>query len=193
MSYDMHGSWDSVTGHNAGLHKGDSDEAIPREQLLTVDVAVEYWLREGCPPEKLVLGVPFYGRTFKLQSESNTGVRAPTDGAGIGGPYTGEVGYVGYNEFCAMLRSDPSWTIRRDFLANVPYAVNGLNWVSYDDPESIRDKVEYALEKDLAGIMVWSIETDDIHNICGGGVYTLLNVISDVLYENSCHFKRQEL
>ncbi|RVE46555.1 hypothetical protein evm_008790 [Chilo suppressalis] len=182
MTYDMYGPWESLTGHNAGLHKGDFDGTTPREQLFTADVAVEYWLREGCPPEKIALGVPFYGHSFKLQSENNSDVRAPSNGSGIAGPYTAQAGLVGYNEFCAMLKSDPSWTIRRDHLAKVPYAVNGLNWVSYDDPESIRYKVKYALEKKLAGIMIWSIETDDFHNVCGGGAYTLLKAINDALY-----------
>ncbi|CAH0403339.1 unnamed protein product [Chilo suppressalis] len=230
MTYDMYGPWETLTGHNAGLHKGDFDGSTPREQLFTADVAVEYWLREGCPPEKLALGVPFYGHSFKLQSETNSDVRAPSNGAGIAGPYTGEAGFVGYNEagergripysrlqvtiqfinsnlgsryrgsktlgdtqravafeaFCAMLKSDPSWSIRKDHLAKVPYAVKGLDWVSYDNPRSIRDKVKYALKKKLAGIMIWSIETDDFHNVCGGGAYTLLKVINNALYKKPC-------
>ncbi|RVE46554.1 hypothetical protein evm_008789 [Chilo suppressalis] len=186
MTYDMYGPWETLTGHNAGLHKGDFDGSTPREQLFTADVAVEYWLREGCPPEKLALGVPFYGHSFKFQSETNSNVRAPSNGAGIAGPYTGEAGFVGYNEFCAMLKSDPSWSIRKDHLAKVPYAVKGLDWVSYDNPRSIRDKVKYALKKKLAGIMIWSIETDDFHNVCGGGAYTLLKVINNALYKKPC-------
>nr|ALO79339.1 chitinase 2 [Chilo suppressalis] len=186
MTYDMYGPWETLTGHNAGLHKGDFDGSTPREQLFTADVAVEYWLRDGCPPEKLALGVPFYGHSFKLQSETNSDVRAPSNGAGIAGPYTGEAGFVGYNEFCAMLKSDPSWSIRKDHLAKVPYAVKGLDWVSYDNPRSIRDKVKYALKKKLAGIMIWSIETDDFHNVCGGGAYTLLKVINNALYKKPC-------
>ncbi|CAH0403338.1 unnamed protein product [Chilo suppressalis] len=185
MTYDMYGPWESLTGHNAGLHKGDFDGTTPREQLFTADVAVEYWLREGMkqlPTRKDSTRGPFYGHSFKLQSENNSDVRAPSNGSGIAGPYTAQAGLVGYNEFCAMLKSDPSWTIRRDHLAKVPYAVNGLNWVSYDDPESIRYKVKYALEKKLAGIMIWSIETDDFYNVCGGGAYTLLKAINDALY-----------
>lgn len=47
MAYDMYGAWDSVTGHNAPLHKGEGDEGADRESLFTVDVAVEYWLSQG--------------------------------------------------------------------------------------------------------------------------------------------------
>lgn len=47
MTYDMYGSWDSVTGHNAPLHKGEGDENVAKEALFTVDVALDYWLQQG--------------------------------------------------------------------------------------------------------------------------------------------------
>ena len=36
-----------------------------------------------------------------------------------------------------------------------------LRWVSYDDRQSIRIKSEYAYNQRLAGVMTWSIDTDD--------------------------------
>lgn len=47
MTYDMHGAWDPITGHNAPLHKGEGDENIASEDLNTVDVALKYWLGQG--------------------------------------------------------------------------------------------------------------------------------------------------
>lgn len=47
MTYDMHGAWDPITGHNAPLHKGEGDENIASEDLNTVDVALRYWLGQG--------------------------------------------------------------------------------------------------------------------------------------------------
>ncbi|CAH0759609.1 unnamed protein product [Diatraea saccharalis] len=181
MTYDMHGPWDDVTGHNAALHQGEGDEGKPRENLFTVDVSVEYWLKAGCPPEKLILGVPFFGHTFTLKDADDNRVRAPVTGPGIAGPYTNSSGIIGYDEFCVKLQTGP-WTVRRDNYAKVPYAFSDANWVSYDDPKSIRDKVEYANSMDLGGIMLWSIEADDFHNVCGGGKFTLLNTINDALY-----------
>ncbi|CAG9792356.1 unnamed protein product [Diatraea saccharalis] len=181
MTYDMYGAWDPLTGHNAPLHKGEGDNGVDRDALFTVDVAVEYWLKSGCPPEKLVLGVPFYGRTFTLKSTNHNGVRAPVTGAGINGPFTVTSGFIGYNEFCSKLHTE-SWTRRRDNLAKVPYAFRDLHWVSYDDPQSIIDKVEYAYNLNLAGIMIWSIETDDFNDICGRGKFPLLTAINDAMY-----------
>ena len=38
---------------------------------------------------------------------------------------------------------------------------NEDKWVSYDNERSIRLKADFAWEKKLGGVMVWSIETDD--------------------------------
>ncbi|XP_049881289.1 chitinase-3-like protein 1 [Pectinophora gossypiella] len=180
MSYDMYGAWDAVTGHNAPLHKGEGDENTPRDSVYSVDVAVEYWLAQGCPPEKLAVGVPFYGRTFTLSDVNVNGVRAPSSGPGIAGPFTVEPGSIGYNEFCNILKSS-SWDVRYDNLAKVPYAVQDKNWVSYDDPDSITEKVKYALSKNISGIMMWSIETDDFHGTCTGEDFPLLRAINRAL------------
>ena len=61
-------------------------------------IHLSLFLFAGCPPEKIVLGVPFYGRTFKLTSAANNGVRASSSGDGIAGPYTATNGLLGYNE-----------------------------------------------------------------------------------------------
>ncbi|XP_013168690.1 PREDICTED: probable chitinase 2 [Papilio xuthus] len=180
MTYDLYGPWDPVTGHNSPLHKGEGDGNIPREQLYTVDVALEYWIKSGCPPDKIILGLPLYGHTFTLTNAGASGVRAPTNGAGIAGPYTSTNGIIGYNEFCTKLQRE-TWNVRYDNLAKVPYAVQNKNWVSYDDASSLTAKVEYGLSKNIGGIMVWSIETDDFRNVCGNGRYPLLNAINRAL------------
>lgn len=38
--------------------------------------------------------------------------------------------------------------------------------VSYDSSRSIANKVRYAVRKDLGGVMVWSIDTDDFRGDC---------------------------
>ncbi|KAL0810926.1 hypothetical protein ABMA28_010224 [Loxostege sticticalis] len=180
MTYDMYGAWDPVTGHNAPLHRSEGDSVANEASLFTVENAVKYWLRAGCPPEKLVLGVPFYGRTFTLANANVNTPRSPAAGAGIAGPYTATSGFVGYNEFCYLLKTE-SWTVRIDQLAKVPYAYRNSNWVSYDNPESITAKVDYALSHNLRGVMVWSIETDDFNGLCGEGNFPLLRSINKAL------------
>ncbi|XP_073960809.1 probable chitinase 2 [Choristoneura fumiferana] len=184
MGYDMYGAWDHVTGHNAPLHKGEGDEDESQDRVFSVDFALQYWLNQGCPPEKLVLGVPLYGRTFVLADDQIYGVRAPSNGPGLAGPYTQTRGLIGYNELCQKLRVE-TWDVREDTLAKVPYAVQGRNWVSYDNSDSITAKVEYGLQFGIAGVMAWSIETDDFHGICHGEDFPLLRSINRAIGRNT--------
>ncbi|KAI8423708.1 hypothetical protein MSG28_012739 [Choristoneura fumiferana] len=157
----------------------EGDENLSKDDVYSVDVTLDYWLSQGCPPSKLVLGLPLYGRTFTLTNANVNGVRAPASGAGIAGQFTVTNGLIGYNEFCKRLQTE-TWDVRYDSLAKVPYAVQGRNWVSYDDPNSLTQKVEYAMNLGIAGAMVWSIETDDFHGICGEK-FALLKAINSAL------------
>lgn len=46
----------------------------------------------------MVLGIPFYGRTFTLADVNLNHNGANTLGTGFQGPYTREDGFLGYNE-----------------------------------------------------------------------------------------------
>lgn len=60
--------------------------------------SMNYWIQNGAPAEKLVMGMPLYGRSFTLTKEDKTGLYAPAGQPGIAGPYTREAGFIGYNE-----------------------------------------------------------------------------------------------
>jgi len=45
--------------------------------------------------------------------------------------------------------------------------------------------VEYAKRQKLAGIMVWSIDTDDFRGKCDGGDYALMKSINAALANNT--------
>ncbi|XP_004689553.1 PREDICTED: acidic mammalian chitinase-like [Condylura cristata] len=95
MTYDFHGGWDTCTGHNSPLHAGSKDHGDMR--YFNCDYAMKYWRDNGVPAEKLIMGFPTYGRTFRL-STSDTSVCAPVSGAGSSGPYTREAGFWAYYE-----------------------------------------------------------------------------------------------
>lgn len=66
--------------------------------ILFQDYAVRYWLSNGVPSEKLILGMPVYGRNFRLQDPKNNGLGASVSGNGMAGEYTMQPGMLGYNE-----------------------------------------------------------------------------------------------
>ena len=55
-------------------------------------------MENGFPAEKIVLGMPMYGRGYTLADESETGYGALTTGPSERGPYTQEPGYMTYYE-----------------------------------------------------------------------------------------------
>lgn len=56
------------------------------------------WEEFGCPRDKLVLGVPFYGRSFTLSDPSLHGLHAPITGTGNPGPIIGDPTVLVYFE-----------------------------------------------------------------------------------------------
>ncbi|XP_077555344.1 chitinase-3-like protein 1 isoform X2 [Haemaphysalis longicornis] len=179
MAYDFYEPWNNSTGHCSPL--GSRENGSEEEKSLNVESAMKKWLGNGADPAKLVLGLPMYGLTFTLANASNSGFLAPTTGPGPAGPVTGEAGYLGYNEICTQLQTSEKWKITREPHVVAPVAVSGNVWISYDDAISLTAKVQLAHSLGLAGVMAWSIETDDFSGACGGGKNPLLRAIRDAL------------
>ncbi|XP_034946301.1 chitinase-3-like protein 1 [Chelonus insularis] len=164
MAYDFHGAWESQTGINAPLKVAKSESGDVRG--YNVEASVNYWLSQGAPKEKLVVGVPSYGRAFTLADSKKNYIGAPTRGPGKAGPYTREPGMLGYNEICEM-HLKGGWNVYFDEERRVPYTHKNDQWIGYDNVKSLREKAELIKRLDLAGVMLWSVETDDFRGVCG--------------------------
>lgn len=137
---------------------------------------------QGAPAEKLIMGVPFYGRSFTLADLNNHAVGDAHIGRGMAGPYSIEPGIVGYNELCEMFQKQPAlWHQMWEPNQMVPYAFNGRQWIGYENEKSIALKVDYIKKHNLGGIMIWSIESDDFKGVCGPQRYPLLTLINSNL------------
>uniref|UniRef100_A0A8D0P796 Acidic mammalian chitinase n=1 Tax=Sus scrofa TaxID=9823 RepID=A0A8D0P796_PIG len=176
MTYDFHGGWDTCTGHNSPLHVGSKDEGDMR--YFNCEFAMKYWRANGVPSEKLLMGFPTYGRTFRL-STSDTSVCAPVSGAGSSGPYTREAGFWASYEVCTFLNGATKVWIEDQ---KVPYAYKDTEWVGYDNIESYGYKVDFLKENNLGGAMVWAIDLDDFSgSFCNEGKYPLISKLKSLL------------
>ncbi|XP_052068097.1 acidic mammalian chitinase-like [Mytilus californianus] len=174
MSYDLFSDYNSVTQHNSPLY-----ESLAPNEAFNVDFAVKMWLNGGTPKHKLIVGMATYGRSFTLRNIAETGFGAPTTGPGTAGTYTREKGFQSYYEICTNINSH-GWTEGWLGDQQVPYAYKGDQWVGFDNPKSIEIKTKYIIDNGLGGGMIWAIDIDDFHGICGHGKYPIMQTMRKV-------------
>jgi chitinase len=147
MTYDLQGGFQKVTGHHAALYHG-------RRNLIDacMDKAVRIFKEAGLPEEKMVAGVPFYSRKWSSVKGGGDGLGQEAKTTGCYGPGYGQLTkhYVNKKGYCRY------W----DEEAMAPYLFNGSTFISYEDQESLSEKIAYIKEKGLGGIMFWEYNCD---------------------------------
>jgi chitinase len=147
MTYDFH-TGGTRAGFNSALYNHDD----PSNPKLNLHDAVQAILAKGVPRSKLAAGVPFYGRGWRgVESSSawSTG--------------TGSLQVGGYRTIAETFLKTPGYVRYWDDVAKMPWLYNAgtKEWISYDDPESMRLKGEYIAAQDLCGAMFWELSNDD--------------------------------
>ena len=114
--------------HHSSLYRSEMSGRVTAEEALKAH------LDAGMPVNKLVLGVPFYGRSVK--------------------------GFGGTNYGSLVKRTDV--TRMWDDVAKVPYLVKDGEFVcTYEDAESLAWKCKFIKEKGMRGAMYWEYRCDD--------------------------------
>lgn len=141
--------WDTTAGHMANLYPSDSD---PDSTPFNTEQAVNYYISQGVPPKKIILGVPLYGRAF-----TNTdGPGTPFSGVG---PGSWEDGVWDYK---ALPRPGAEVTELEDIGASYSYDAAERTMISYDTPAIVQKKAAYIQEKGLGGGMYWESSSDKV-------------------------------
>jgi chitinase len=144
MTYDFEGSWSTKTGHLANLYKNKNVT-----ESFSVEEAVNTYLSFNVPSNKLVIGVPFYGRGF-----ANTILPLGNSFSGVGNG-TWEAGVYDYKKL----------PIGKEYIDNITVSAYSYDetqrlLISYDNPDTIKMKINYVKSKNLGGVMSWSIDSD---------------------------------
>ncbi|KAH8649259.1 chitinase [Xylariales sp. PMI_506] len=153
MSYDLHGTWDSTDPYIGAVINAHTN-------LTEIDMTMDLLWRNSIDPNKVVMGIGFYGRSFTLSDPSCTSAGCPFSAGGNPGPCSASAGTLMFSEIEDIIANGA--TVTTDTTAAVKIVTWDNNqWVSYDDQDTLKQKVDYANSKCLGGVMVWAGSTDD--------------------------------
>ncbi len=160
MTYDFSGHWNAYAGHHAPLYDDPMIRHTGQDgSKLNIDFVVTATLKAGVPPSKLVLGLPFYGYSWKQCGPSNSGQLQDCHGKGRG---TWEDGVLDFSDIETNLVGKKGFTRYWNERARAPYLFNTDTgeFVTYDDPESLDYKIQYIKSRALGGAMFWEFTGD---------------------------------
>ncbi|KAI2629291.1 putative class V chitinase [Hypomontagnella submonticulosa] len=156
MSYDIHGTWDSSNRFTGPYIR-------PHTNLTEIEDGLSLLWRAGVKPEKVVLGLGWYGRSFTLADpgcHTPNGVCQFTEGAAPG-ECTKSAGTLSNAEIKRILDSGVG-VEEYDATAAVKWLTWNTNqWVSYDDGITIQQKIKAANNLCLGGTMIWALDQDN--------------------------------
>jgi len=141
MSYDYAGGEDSFSSHHTNLYTSSGDA-----HQYSADRSIRAFLAAGVPPDKIVMGIAFYGKGWEMASTANNGLyQSATKPARAGGFTFLRDSIIGRNGFKRY------W----DHVARAPYLFNAGRriFISYDDEKSVKEKCKYVKRHHLAGAM----------------------------------------
>lgn len=149
MTYDLVNGYSTVTGHHTALYSSNPG-------MESTDRAVNMLLALGVPSDKIVIGAAFYGRIWKDVPDVNHGLYQS-------GVFSHS---QNYKTFDNMLGTGGGFTEYWDSVVKAPYAYNPKTkqFMTYDNKQSIKLKTQYAIDKNLKGIMFWQLTGDTYKN-----------------------------
>ncbi|KAF5023585.1 hypothetical protein F66182_4343 [Fusarium sp. NRRL 66182] len=149
MAYDYAGPWDTTTAHHANVYLSKPN---PLSTKFSTDKAVSDYIASGVAPNKILMGMPLYGRSF-----------AKTDG--LGKPFQG-VGGGSLEPGMYSLKNlpRPGATTQHDtkLMTAITYDKNKRELVTFDDVTTGKLKAGYINQRGLGGAFYWEASGDKL-------------------------------
>jgi len=145
MSYDLVSGYATTTGHHTALYSN------PKQKEST-DNAVQFLIKNGVKPGKIIIGAAFYARIWENVSAENNGLyqsgkfKMGTD----------------FKNFPSTLSKDSGFVFHWDEVTQAPYAYHPDRklFATFDDKRSVALKAQYVTQHKLGGIMFWQLGSD---------------------------------
>jgi chitinase len=151
----------------------------------TFDAWSTFLTKGGLASNRVVYGVPTFGRAWNIEKDATITGSPPikTAGAAPEGTQSRTPGLFSYPEICMKVENDQNKMLKGE---NAPlkrgsenakrygiYAVrlpdaNGKfgMWVGYDDPESIGSKASYVKGAGFGGVAIFDLSLEDFRGAC---------------------------
>lgn len=128
--------------------------------LTEIEEALKLLWRNNINPERVNLGLGFYGRSFTMKDPSCMKAGCEFSEGGNGGDCTGTPGVLSAHEINQIIDDGAKVTLDRKAAVEI-VTWNKDQWVSWDSTKTLGMKVDYANQRCLGGVMVWAIDLDD--------------------------------
>ncbi len=112
-----------------------------------IDWSVEDYRDNGAPDDKIIVGLPLYGRNWPSTDNS-----VPGDATGDGSSVT----------WVSAISQGQTYGRHWDEVTSTPYTFpDGSHQLWYDDVESMTDKIGWSVDQGLQGVGFWALTYDD--------------------------------
>jgi chitinase len=187
LTFDFHGSWDSWTDFNSPFSLDPKEPPVGGgaiQSTWNTKGTVDYYLANGVPADKLVVGVPFYGKRYVGVGGTNNGLYQPFSPQGW--PFNDS---PTYHELVDTGLTDANLNVVGPTAVAAPknhgndeQGVNGFSWywngpagapwlynpsldggsfISYMDPHATIERAQLVAARHLRGLYAWEVSQDD--------------------------------
>jgi len=145
MGYDYYGSFSKHAGPISPL------KSSKKWGMHSIETSVNHYLNEGIRPDKLIVGLPYYGDIWQTVSKS------------VPGESEKFVSHDGFSKIKELLNLK-KYKVNFDQASTTSYSVFKINkeihqmW--FDDSLSLSHKYDWIKDKKLSGVGIWALGYD---------------------------------
>jgi chitinase len=149
MSYEMIGVWDGWDSWFTSALTGESGT-----HPTSVESSLKAWVSAGIPKAKLGMGIPFYGLAWR-------NITGPRQSFTNWSDYVGGDNSFTYKKIQQLSKSGtPRWdsAAQANYVTfTTPVEDGTVRWITYDGPEAIQAKGQYAKANGYGGTIIWTL------------------------------------
>lgn len=151
MTYDYSQDSLGVAVHHTNLYPSKAHTSPVQN---SVQETVTDFEADGVPANKLVVGIAFYGRGEAVEDAALNGLGSKMTKVRVHGG--------GYTYLKDSLINKKGFKYYQDKDAKAPYLFNPstLQFITFDDEWSVKNKCRYVEKNNLAGVMFWEYSSD---------------------------------